>query len=83
MPTMETSQFRICRADIQAHIKWVEALAAGGNFREGNPLLAKGTTLKKGTPWKTYQRSLDYTKNETDLNFINRKIKIIMSNYQY
>jgi len=36
------------QADIQAHIEWVETLVASGNFREGNPLEAKGTTLKNG-----------------------------------
>ena len=36
------------QADIEEHIKWVETLVEAGNFREGNPLEAKGTILKNG-----------------------------------
>lgn len=32
--------------DILMHIQWVEKLIANGNFREGNPLDAKGVVLK-------------------------------------
>ncbi len=34
------------QADIEEHIKWVEALAEKGHFKDGNPLDSKGITLK-------------------------------------
>lgn len=34
------------QADIQEHILWVEDLVARGKFKEGNPLMPEGFTLK-------------------------------------
>lgn len=48
---------------------------------------ARAYCYTKLKSWKlameNYQRSLVYAKNKTDFNFINRKIKLIMSNDQY
>lgn len=33
------------QADIEKHMAWVEDLIAKGNFKDGNPLYAKGTHI--------------------------------------